>query len=103
MLIKVENKIYKCELKKWTPSGYTPDCFDGIETNVNFNEDLEVNECTPDEFRNLCEFWENEVEKTNKNGAGEVLELSEDEQKRGEEWRFEHFDDTAHNMYILEA
>jgi hypothetical protein len=98
MLIKVESKIYEITLKKWTPSGYTPDCFQDLETNIGTNEALNLPECSPEEFEELRNFWEQETH----DEESEFLGLSEEEKARGEEWRLEVEDVTERCAYMLE-
>lgn len=101
MFIKVNNKIYDVTLKRWTPSGYTPDCFQDLETNINFNDALNLPECSPEEFENLRNFWEEETRAANTGAESELLELSEDEKARGEKWRLSVEDVTEHNAFLL--
>lgn len=101
MLIKVNNKIYDVVLRKWTPSGYTPDCFQDLETNISINEELNLPECSPEEFEDLRNFWKQETEAANTDAESEFLELSEEEKTRGEEWRLSVEDVTEHKRYLL--
>lgn len=64
--IKETGETKEVTLKQWNGNGYNPDCFMDMETNFALNrKTLDGGEeyiCTSEEYTDLVEWWEKEIE-----------------------------------------
>lgn len=96
MKIKVDEKMYNCELKLWRDgwsAGYEPDCLNDLDISLieKYDHELECSVMTSEDFYYFCDYWNKEIEKANREPEyeGESLHgLNKEEIQNGDEWHF---------------